>query len=76
MDLLGVDKDGALVPVVVELKRGGSNDSPLGILLEALAYGVAIRELWNDIAREWKDKAIRMTPESCLATEIRRGVCG
>jgi hypothetical protein len=59
IDLLGVAPD--FLPVVIELKRGGALDTPLRVLVEAAAYGVALRKLWN-------------TPSSKFRLEWSRGL--
>ncbi len=51
IDLLGVAPD--FLPVVIELKRGGALDTPLRMIVEAAAYGVAIRKLWNTPASKF-----------------------
>lgn len=60
IDLLGVDSNG--LPVVVELKKapeatdsGGTKatETPLRIVLEAAAYGVALRRNWDGFRPEW-----------------------
>jgi hypothetical protein len=56
VDLLGISRLG--LPVVIELKDEDSNDTPLRMLVEALAYGLAIRNAWNErphrLAGEWR----------------------
>lgn len=53
VDLLGVSTE--FTPVVIELKRGGSKETPLRMLIEALGYAVVIRKAWNEggLRREW-----------------------
>ena len=46
IDLVGVTDAG--LPVVLELKREDSNDTPLRMLVEGLAYAVAVRRAWNE----------------------------
>jgi len=50
IDLLGCRVDGT--PVVIELKQGDSTETPLRMVLEALAYAIAVRENWPIIQRE------------------------
>jgi len=45
-DLIGVSRE--WLPVVIELKTAESGETPLRMLVESLAYGVAIRKAWND----------------------------
>lgn len=45
IDLLGVAPNSD--PVVIELKRAGALDTPLRFLVEAVAYGIALRKVWN-----------------------------
>jgi len=45
IDLLGVARDS--FPVVIELKTDKSKESPLRALVEAVAYGIALRKNWN-----------------------------
>jgi len=45
IDLLGADKND--LPVVIELKSDVSQETPLRMLIESFAYGIAIRTLWN-----------------------------
>lgn len=53
VDLLGVGPDRR--PVVVELKRPGSRDTVLHMLLEMAAYGVALRVAWPTLMEpEWE----------------------
>jgi hypothetical protein len=52
IDLLGLTGSGE--PVVVELKRGTSADTPLHALLEAVSYAVALRKNWQLMAAEIK----------------------
>lgn len=54
IDLLGVSPSG--LPVVVELKKGETNETPLRILTEMLAYTIALQELWKEgcFRKAWK----------------------
>ena len=55
IDLIGVSSD--WLPVVFELKKGDSPETPLRMLVEAAAYGIAIRKAWNEkeghLAQDW-----------------------
>lgn len=53
IDLVGVTEDG--LPVVLELKREDSDETPLRMLVEGLAYAVAVRRAWNEgcLRQEW-----------------------
>jgi hypothetical protein len=55
LDLVGVTADS--MPVVIELKQEQSGDTPLRMLVEALAYACAFKKAWNKglLATEWKD---------------------
>jgi hypothetical protein len=56
IDLLGVSDRG--LPVVVELKAPGSNESPVQMLIQATAYGVALVKAWPQCFRaEWVKEA-------------------
>ncbi len=57
IDLLGVSPD--YRPVVVELKRGESNDTVLRMLLEMVAYGIALRNVWPELRAPHWETAIR-----------------
>jgi hypothetical protein len=45
IDLIGVSLTGT--PIVFELKREKAPDTPLRMLVEGLAYAVAVRKAWN-----------------------------
>ena len=53
IDLVGVTEAG--LPVVLELKRESSSETPLRMLVEGLAYAVALRRAWNEgfLRQEW-----------------------
>ncbi len=73
VDLLGVGRDH--LPVVNEVKSRESRDTPLRMLVEMTAYGLAIREGWTQLKADWEtamngrfgkqivlpDKLLRMT---------------
>ncbi len=56
IDLVGVDGHG--LPVVLELKEPGSEDTPLFMMLEAAAYGICVMKNWKagPLRREWKKR--------------------
>ena len=53
IDLVGATLDA--LPVVVELKQEDAKDTPLRMLVEALAYACAVRKAWNEggLRAEW-----------------------
>jgi hypothetical protein len=52
IDLLGVSDEN--LPVVVELKAPGSNESPAQMLVQATAYAIALQKAWPKCLRgEW-----------------------
>lgn len=51
VDLLGVSTDHA--PVVNELKRPGSEESVLRMLIEMVAYSIAVQEVWPKLRPHW-----------------------
>lgn len=52
IDILGMTTDGE--PVIVELKKASSHDTPLHALLEAACYAVSLRLNWPLLAKEIK----------------------
>ena len=50
IDLLGIDELGE--PVVVELKRGESRETPLRCLMEGVANAIVVQENWEQIRSE------------------------
>ena len=53
IDLLGLTAHGE--PVVIELKTGDSNDTPLHALLEASTYATVLRRHWKQVAQELRE---------------------
>jgi hypothetical protein len=51
IDLLGIGTD--FLPVPNELKKRQTNESPLRMLVEAAAYGIAIRKVWPILREHW-----------------------
>jgi hypothetical protein len=51
IDLLGIGTD--FLPVPNELKRREANESPLRMLVEVAAYGIAIRKVWPNLREHW-----------------------
>jgi hypothetical protein len=62
IDLLGVSDRN--LPVVVELRAPGSIESPAHMLVEAAAYGVAVRKAWRECLRDEWAKAVGMEVSS------------
>lgn len=57
IDLLGVSR--GLLPVVIELKAPESSESPAQMLVQAAAYGVALRKAWvTCFRREWEQNVL------------------
>ena len=58
IDLVGVSPTG--MPVVLELKKDDAGDTPLRILVEGLAYAVAVRRAWNEgtLREQWLQQMI------------------
>lgn len=54
VDLVGVTGSG--LPMVLELKQGEAKDTPLRMVVEGLAYAVAVRRAWNEgcLRTEWE----------------------
>jgi hypothetical protein len=54
LDLAGVSPQG--LPQVWEIKKGKSTNSPFHLAMQMVAYGLAIRHLWNrgEFAAEWR----------------------
>jgi hypothetical protein len=52
IDLLGASEDG--LPVVIELKRGGADDTPAKVIVQAAAYALALQKAWLHLRREWR----------------------
>jgi hypothetical protein len=51
IDLLGIAEDG--LPVLIELKRGTSQEPPPSVLVQAAAYGLALQKAWWFFRTEW-----------------------
>lgn len=58
IDLLGVDGHNRL-PVVIEMKGTRSASSPLGALVDAVAYGLALKKAWPHRLRADWARAVR-----------------
>lgn len=63
IDLFGLTADGR--PVVVELKKGSSQETPLRALLEAAAYAVSVEENWELLASEIARVQDTVAPAEC-----------
>jgi hypothetical protein len=73
IDLLGTNQDH--LPVIVELKAGGSSYSPAAMLTQAAAYGVAIQKAWPERLRaEWAKKVAGGT-DLCVSLKKCTLVC-
>lgn len=44
IDLVGINRLGQ--PVVIELKKGAASDKPLRVILEGVAYAIALQKVW------------------------------
>jgi hypothetical protein len=46
------------LPIVVELKQAGADDTLVGMLVEAITYAIAIRKAWNKghLSNEWVNR--------------------
>jgi hypothetical protein len=51
IDLIGIGTD--FLPVPVELKKREATESPLRMLVEVAAYGIAIRKVWPNLREHW-----------------------
>ncbi len=53
LDLVGTTETG--LPIVLELKQQRAADTPLRMLIEGLAYAVAVRRAWNEgtLRNQW-----------------------
>ena len=76
IDLLGISPE--KVPVIIEVKAEKSKESPLAVVLEAVRYGIALRELWTCGLREQWANALQafdedaIRPESPLSENLKR----
>ena len=52
-DLIGISEDG--FPVIVELKGHTKQVATLGLILQALDYGIRLRESWFYFFEEWRE---------------------
>ncbi len=61
VDLVGVTESG--LPAILELKGEKSREPPLRILVEGLAYAVAIRRAWNEghLRDEWTEAVMKQS---------------
>lgn len=61
VDLVGVSEDG--LPVILELKQKNSQDTPLWMLAQGLAYAVAVQRAWNNgrLCNEWEEHVIPLS---------------
>jgi len=75
IDLLGVSPE--YLPVIVELKTGTANDTPLRMLVEAVKYGIVVRKLWShpktsDFKMEWEEIFSNRVPQGRFPTELKK----
>ena len=74
VDLVGCDKNG--LPAIIELKydhgekKGSSNETPLRMIVEAAAYGIAINHMWEftKFKEEWVMEFHPKDPPAVLAS--------
>jgi hypothetical protein len=52
IDLLGLDQRG--LPIVIELKSEGADEVPAALVVQAAAYGIALRKAWPRFRHEWR----------------------
>ena len=57
IDLLGISEFG--LPVVIELKSN-KRQKLLHALIEAVAYGIAIRKAWPNLAEQWRSRVAEL----------------
>jgi hypothetical protein len=50
IDLVGINDQGE--PVIVELKTGDASDKPLRVILEGVAYAIALQKVWSGFYSE------------------------
>lgn len=67
IDLVAVSRDGE--PVIIELKKGDSQEKPLRPLLEAAGYAVALEKVWPAFQKELQEMidgielSVKVNPE-------------
>lgn len=63
LDIVGVTENG--LPIVLELKQEDAKDPPLRMLVEGLAYAVAVRRAWNEgsLSEQWGDVVTIQSPK-------------
>ena len=52
-DLVGISEDG--FPVIVELKKHTKQAPILGVILQALVYGIRLKQSWPYFFEEWRE---------------------
>ena len=76
VDLLGVSE--WFTPVVLELKDGDAADTILRMVLEGVAYAIALRKAWNagngDLYGEW-DRSVMQKYRNHVREDIRLPSC-
>jgi hypothetical protein len=51
IDLLGIAADG--LPVVIEIEKRDSTETPASVLVQAAAYGLALQRAWWFLRGDW-----------------------
>lgn len=71
IDLVGVGKGG--LPVLIELKEPGSSNTPLFMMLEAVAYGLCIMKTWEagPLRKAWQER-VKVTSTTAKTGELRK----
>jgi hypothetical protein len=64
-----VAEDG--LPVVVELKKGNSQEPPPRLLVQAAAYGLALQKAWWFLRTEWMEQLRKHGITTPLPTALR-----
>lgn len=52
VDLIGCTQDNR--PAILELKKAKSSESPLRMIVEGLAYAIAVQKMWNEQDNEFR----------------------
>ena len=70
IDLVGVSEDG--LPIILELKQENSKDTPLWMLVEGLAYAVAVQRAWNEgcLRNEWEEHVTPLSESFHSASKL------
>jgi hypothetical protein len=76
VDLLGLADDG--LPIVIELKQEEAGDTPAKIIVQAVAYGLALQKAWYRLREEWRQATAKhIAASTVLPTSLHplRVVC-